>query len=336
MKKKMILPILILVLSMTSLMIYAQEDPGYTFEEYSYYQKAQKETDLNKKEAALFEFLQKFPDQNKLMPYIIGEFQKLFNARIQKKQYNKVISAANKLLKIRKNEIVAYNGLATASYQKKDFPSYVKYAEIIYKQKPSPTLAYYISDAAITAKDYTRAEKYLSSVSKGGTLLMKIDLVTKLFKSYMMQKNTQGATGKAKKLITLFEKNPNKPTDFKGGNWGTYKNNILKSCYDFLAKHCMEKQNYAGAIAAFLKLMALNNNDASLHLRLGMAYWLDGKATMAAPELAMSVALNDDNISPKAEAQLRKMLEKNELTGKALEDKYKELLDDAKLKLNLP
>jgi|GEM_PF-1184504 len=334
--KKVLIPLALLLLLPVNALLAQQEDPGYTFEEYSYYQKAVKETDLDKKEEALFEFMSKFPEQKNLMPYVMAEFQKLFNARMQKQQYDQVISAANKLLQQRPNETVALNGLAMAYFQKKDYANYLKYAEILFQKSPNPTLAYYMDDAALNIKDTARAEKYLPQVERGGTLLMKIDLISRLFKLYVAENNVAEAITKGQKLIALLEANPNAPSDFKGGNWNTYKNNLLQSSYDFLANHYIANKDYAGALPYLQRLIGLNPKDAALHFRMGMAFWLNGKASMAAPELAMAVVLNDDKVSPRAEKQLKELLQKSGNEGQALTDKFNELVADARTKLNLP
>jgi tetratricopeptide (TPR) repeat protein len=270
------------------------------------------------------------------MPYVMGEFQKLFNARLQKKQYDQIISAANKLLQSRPNETVAFSGLAMAYFQKKDYGNYLKYAEILYQKDPNPTLAYYMDDAAINIKDSSRAEKYLTPVERGGTLLMKIDLISRLYKLYVAENNTSEAINKAEKLIALLEANPSPPNDFKGGNWNTYKNNILQSCYDFMASHYISNKDYGKALAFLQRLSNMNPKDASLHFRMGMAFWLNGKASMAAPELAMAVVLEDGTISPRAEKQLKELLQRSGNEGQALTDKYNQLIDDAKTRLNIP
>src|SRR6266540_3632995 len=61
----------------------------YTEEEYDAYEKAKGETDIDKRQTALFAFLEKYP-QSKLKPYIVSEYQILLFEYQKKKDFEKL------------------------------------------------------------------------------------------------------------------------------------------------------------------------------------------------------------------------------------------------------
>lgn len=328
MKKSIFLLVLLSSIFLTFILADAQESPGYSYEEYSYYTKAQKEKDLDKKDAALFEFMEKYPD-SKLMPYIMAEFQKYFTARIQNKQFDKAIADAKKLLSIRKDEPVAINTLAAAYYQKKDYSEYLQYAEMIYAKNPTPQLAYYMADAALNIGDIAKAEKYTSAVERTGTLVMKVDLNYKLYLYYRRNKNDNKTLEQAQTLANLL-RGATRPADFKG-DWDKYRTSILLPVLGTLGTHYMQVKDFNQAIPTFQQLLSMNNKDAVSHFYLGLAYWFNKQATKAAPEFAKAIVLNVDPISQRAEDQLRKLLKAVNQGDK----EYQKFLSDARTELGL-
>lgn len=331
MNKQRVTWIVLVLLAVTGLASVAQaqeENSNYTYEEYSYYTKAQKETDLAKKEAALFEFMEKFP-QSTLVPNILGEFQNYFTGQMQQKNYDAVIAAAQKLLGIRPEEQVALQALAGAYFFKQDFTNYITYGEMIYAKHPLPEPAYYLGGAAVSIGDIPKAEKYLLELEKIGTLPMRIDVTFKIYNFYFTKKDEAKAVEYAQKVVALFENNP-KPDDFQG-DWGAFELQFLNPCYGYLGNYNMTRaKNYTVAAEMFTKILQKNPKDAATHFYLGMAYWLSGKATMAAPCLAKATVLKVSPISEKAAAQLNKLL-----TNAGLAEKYEEYLTKAKVELGL-
>lgn len=309
------------------LAVMAQEESSeYTFEEYSYYDKAKKETDPVKKEADLFEFMEKFP-QSKLTPHAMAEFKNLFDMLLQQKNYDATIAAANKLLTIRPDELVAHQALAGAYYFKQDFANYLKSSEIIYAKSPATEQAYFMADAAIKISDAARAEKYYADVEKGDKPLMKVDLAFKLFNFYMKTDEAKAIAYATKVTETMAV--TEKPADFQG-DWAVFKMSMVNPCYGYLGNVAFKAKNFDQAAAMFGKILENNPKDAATHFYLGMALWFGKKAKEAAPEFAKAYVLNVSPVSEKANEQLKKLLE-----GAGLSAKYDEYVANAKTDLGL-
>ncbi len=311
------------------LAVMAQEESSeYTFEEYSYYDKAKKETDPAKKEADLFEFLEKFP-QSKLIPHAMAEFKNLFDMLMQQKKYDEAIAAANKLLAVRPDELVAHQALAGAYYFKQDYANYLKSSEIIYAKSPATEPAYYMADAAIKINDFATAEKYFADVEKGDRPLMRIDLAFKLFQAFAKADEAK-ATAYAQKVIDACNATPQAPPAFQGADWNAFRVSMINPCYGYMGNVAFRAKNFDQAAVMFGKILENNPKDAATHFYLGMALWFGKKAKEAAPEFAKAVVLNVSPVSEKANEQLHKLLE-----GAGLADKYNEYITNAKTDLGL-
>lgn len=319
----------LLCLVLPPLAVMAQEESSeYTFEEYSYYDKAKKETDPVKKEADLFEFMEKFP-QSKLIPHAMAEFKTLFDMLMQQKKYDEAIAAANKLLTMHPDELVAHQALAGAYYFKQDYANYLKYSGIIYTKNPSTEPAYYMADAAIKINDFATAEKYFADVDKGDRPLMRIDLAFKLFQAFTKTDEAK-ATAFAHKVIDACNATPEAPAAFQGADWNAFRISMVNPCYDFLGNNAFKVQNYDVAAQMYTKISESFPKDATTHFKLGMAYWYGKKAKEAAPEFAKAVVLKVSPVSEKADAQLRKLLESAGLAAK-----YDEYIATAKTDLGI-
>mgnify|MGYP001171424590 FL=1 len=297
----------------------------YTYEEYSYYNKAKTETDLAKKEAAIFEFLEKFPN-SKLLQYVMVEFQQYANGMIQKGGHDQVIAAAKRLQQMVPDSDVPVQSMASAYYFKQDYPNYLAQSEILYAKQPNVQMAYYMADAAIKCGDTVRAEKYLGAVEQEGALLMKVDLAYKLF-GYYMGKDDSKTVETAHKVIALLN-GSEAPADFKG-DWNAFKNGTLTACYNAVGNACLKASDFTGAAETFEKVVQINPKDAAAYFYLGLSYWFGKQAKAAAPAFAKAAVLNQA-VSPKAADQLRKLLD-----GAGMAEKYDEYLATAKAELGI-
>jgi len=326
--KKHSLILIAAVMLCLPLSIVAQEQASSenTYEEYSYYNKAKTETDLAKKEAAVFEFIEKYPE-SKLMVYLGQEFTAVVDGLLQKKEYDHAIATIQKYQTMR-NDDQAVQLLAKAYYFKQDFANYLVNCEIIYAKNPDVQMAYFMSDAAIKLPDFARAEKYLAAVEEKGNLMMKLDLAFKLFTAYQAKADAPHALASAQKVVALLE-NAEKPADFQG-DWAATRTQYLAPSYGYIGNSSLMAKNFEGAAGAFEKILGLNPKDAASYLYLGVSYWMGGKAPKAAPAFAKAVVLNNPQVSPKAEAQLKKLLETAQMA-----DKYNEFLATAKADLGI-
>lgn len=304
----------------------AQEQEGeYTYEEYSYYNKAKTEADLAKKELALFEFLEKFPD-SKLMPHVMAEFQNYFNALVQRKSYDQAVTTAKKLLEIRKDENVAISAISSAYYLKQDWSNYAVYADMMYAKTPSGDLAYYIAAAAVDGNVAAMQDKYIPIVESNGTLPMRVVLAHKQYSKAFAAQDQTKALEYARKIDGLFTNNA-KPDNFQG-DWSAFVKQYHIPVLSWMAAAIARANDLEGAAAVYAKLVEFNPRDAGNQYRLGMIYWRAKKATQAGLPLAKAVVLNDPRISPNAERDLR------ELT-KEVPDKYNEYIEAAKKELGI-
>ncbi len=309
-----------------SVAIFSQAN--YTRAEYDAYMKIAKATTAQAKESNILGFVNKFP-KSALMKYVKGEIQKVFSMLLKGKNYQEMIKFGKNLLNTSLDKNIAYNFLCTGYYGSGDFKNYIVYGKKLYKLNPSPTLAYYICLASLKINDEATLEEYAGYVKANGNFQMKMDILSKLNRFYRKKGETQKALNCALEIVNVIEKS-GRPANFKG-DWNKYLHSFYMPFLRYLAVYYTKNKNYSEAIKYYNKIVKISPKNAFAHFSLGLLYWYSRKATLAAPEFAKAVVINDPKVSPKADAKLKEMLKKIKNGNK----KYQELIAQAKTSLGM-
>lgn len=306
----------------------AQEAKQPSFEEYSYYTKAQKETDFAKKEAALFEFLEKYPDSS-LMKNVRYEFQVLFNGLFKEKQFDKAIAVANKLAEVMKEDLLPTQYLAQAYYQKGDNANFIVHAEKLYAKYPSSQSAYYLATSALAVGDYAKVDQYAGDVeAKQGGPAMLADLYFKIQQT-TAGKNDDISAKYAQKAADLLE---NKPT-LEGfqGDWKAFRGHIFTQSVMYLGRRAVAADKNADAAVQFERLIKDDPKNADGYFFKGLALYAGGEAKAAAEAFARAIVLNKPTVSDNASKKLDEIIS---ATGADATERTK-FLDAAKAALGV-
>ncbi len=301
---------------------------NYTRAEYNAYMKIAKATTTQAKEANILAFVKKYP-KSALMKYVKGEIQKVFSMLVKGKKYSEMVSFGKKLLNVPLNKVIPCNFLCVGCYNTGDYKDYITYGKELYSTSPSPSLAYFISLAALKVGDESTLEEYAGYVKSGGSFQMKMDILSKLNRFYLKRGENQKALNCALEIVNIIETG-GKPANFKG-DWNKYLHSFYLPFLKYLAIYYTKNKNYSEAIKYYNKIVQISPKNAFAHFSLGMLYWFSRKATLAAPEFAKAIVINDPKVSPKADAKLKEMLKKIKNGNK----KYQELVAKAKTELGI-
>ena len=134
----------------------------YTEEEYDAWEKATNEPDLDKRQAALVAFLEKWP-KSKLKPHIVPAYQKLLYEYQQKQNYAKLGSAAEAWLKYEPDDFTGIAFTAEAAQKLGQDQKFIEYGQKVCAKKPSADLALLLAQSYKKIGDKA---KYLEWVEK--------------------------------------------------------------------------------------------------------------------------------------------------------------------------
>ncbi len=320
--------LLFLAISIFLFSFFGITQANYTRAEYDAYMKIAKAQTASAKEANILAFVKKYP-KSALMKYVKGEIQKVFMMLLKGKNFKEMIDFGKKLLNAPIDKQIPFNFLCTGCYGCGDYRNYINYAKKVYANTPSSSLAYYISLAALKTGDESTLEEYAGYVKSSGNFQMKMDILSKLNRFYLKRGETQKALNCALEIVNVIETN-GKPANFKG-DWNKYLHSFYLPFLKYLAVYYTKNKNYSEAIKYYNKIVKISPKNAFAHFSLGLLYWFSRKATLAAPEFAKAIVINDPKVSPKADAKLKEMLKKIK-NGKK---KYEELLAKAKTELGI-
>src|SRR5438552_6840121 len=134
----------------------------YTEEEYDACEKATNEPNLDKRQAALVAFLEKWP-KSKLKPHIVPAYQKLLYEYQQKQNYVKLTSAAEAWLKYEPDDFTSIAFIAEAAQKLGQDQKFIEYGQRVYAKKPTGGIALMLAQSYRKLGDEA---KYLEWVEK--------------------------------------------------------------------------------------------------------------------------------------------------------------------------
>ena len=247
-----------------------QEEQEYTEEEYDAYDKAVKEPDLEKRGSALIAFMEKYP-KSKLQPHIVAAYQTLAYELRTKKEFDKLLSLAERWLKFFPDDLQTIAYAAEAANQLGNTQKYFEYALKIYSVKPAPSLAYEIMQ---TYKKLGDEPKYLEWISKvlaypeyAGDFKLRMDLVEKYAQEKNLSKAAEYAQVTLKSLATA-----KKPDSMSEADWQKGVRAMRRACNWFIGLNDYEDKKYPQAVQAFENALKVEVFPGAFYY-IGMCQW---------------------------------------------------------------
>lgn len=288
-------------------------DPGYTEEEYSAWETADKEPDLEKRAQMLIEVVKKYPE-SKILPHAEASYRTMLFELSQAKNYALLEPLAEKWLMVRPGSKDTITFIAQASEKLGHDKRCVECLEELYQMEPTATMAFSIMQMYKKMNNQAKVLQWSDVVFKApeyaADYLERYEFVRKYTEANNIPKAAEYAQ------LTL------KSAD-QAKNLSAEKLEHLKkvrhACYHVIAMDLMEKDKCADAIETFKKALAVDKYGEGYYY-IAQCYEKLGKDKVedfAIPYYARA-ELHGGEVAPKAKARLEtlyKALHNNTIIG---------------------
>jgi tetratricopeptide (TPR) repeat protein len=223
-----------------------EAEPEYSEEEYSCYDTATKEPDLQTRGTDLINCIQKYP-QTKLMPYINAAYKTLLFDCSSSKKYVELEALAEQWLKLHPDDYETVARVAEAAGPLGHDDKYVQCLEKLYKMKPISTLP---EDIARTHEKLNNKAKYIEWTETAiklpeneANFMLRFNLVRTFIASKDYAKAAEYAQA-ALNSVALVKPQTSQSTLEQ-------LRDVRHACYDIIGRNLIQKDKFAEAIASF-------------------------------------------------------------------------------------
>jgi tetratricopeptide (TPR) repeat protein len=277
----------------------------YTEEEYDACFKATDEPDLDKRQAALIAFLEKWP-QSKLKEHVVPAYKKLLYEYQQKQNYAKLIPAAEAWLKYEPDDLTTIAFIAEAAQKLGQDAKFLEYGQKLYAKNPSGDLSWWLSQSYKKTGDQAKyliwVEKTLSDPKYKGRFDLHMEFVDKFTK----EKNFAKAAEHAQMALTALEA-AKKPDTTSESDWLKAVTAVKRACHYIIGVNYYDKDKYNEAVQSLERCISVDPRFDWAHYYIGLSLWKQGKleTNEALLSFAKAVRLNGE-----ASGQAKEHLEK--------------------------
>jgi tetratricopeptide (TPR) repeat protein len=234
-----------------------QPEEEYTEEEYDAYEKATKEPDPDKRQAALVAFMEKYP-KSKLQQYIVHSYKGLLDEYQKKKNYAKLQPAAEAWLKYEPNDLATTAYIAEAAREQGQDKKFIDYAQKIYAVKPSADMAYLIAQSFKKIGDQAKYDEWNEKTFTDpkyamGEFKQRIDKM----EAFVKEKNFAKAAESAQLVLKSLE-TTKKPDDVSEADWRKTVTTLKRSCHYFIGVNYYDQDKYTEAIESMKQALAID------------------------------------------------------------------------------
>jgi tetratricopeptide (TPR) repeat protein len=234
-----------------------QPEEEYTEEEYDAYEKATKEPDSDKRQAALIAFMEKYP-KSKLQQYIVHSYKSLLAEYHTSKNYAKLLPAAEQWLKYEPNDLRSMAYIADAAKGLGDDKKFVEYGQKIYAAKPVADMAYEIAQSFKKIGDQAKYDEWNEKTFSDpkyamGEFKQRIDKM----EAFVKEKNFAKAAESAQLVLKSLE-TTKKPDDVSEADWRKTITTLKRSCYYFIGVNYYDQDKYTEAIKSMEQALAID------------------------------------------------------------------------------
>ena len=292
-------------------------DYQYTRRDVPRYEEIKKETDPQKLAGLLIEFLKERPI-NRLLPYIVQDYQNVIVGHLGKKEWDRAVSMAEQMQAVLPTDrvvdqavesgdvtIVENNvtelkqqlrqarqqmqqAILTAHFSSGNWAKAAELQEQLYKAAPSIQGVELLADIYLQMQNY---DKYLENAKK---LMAEFPInqpkgFNAAFTSvqiYMQKNDVPTATDLYKRLMDVYgDKLPEGITE---AQWNPHR----ATAYSLLAQEPYSKKDYRKAVEMFERVLKADPANGDAYYYIGLCKWqLEGQDSAIDP-LAKSVVLN--------------------------------------------
>ncbi len=236
----------------------AQPEEEYTEEEYDAYEKATKEPDPDKRQAALIAFMEKYP-KSKLQQYIVHSYKSLLAEYHKNKNYAKLLPAAEQWLKYEPNDLGSMAYIADAAKGLGDDKKFVEYGQKIYAAKPSADMAYEIAQTFKKIGDQAKYEEWTEKTLADpkyavGEFNLRVD---KMEEAFLKEKNFAKAAESAQLVLKSLE-TTKKPDGVSEADWRKKLTAYKRECHYFIGVNYYDQDKYTEAIKSMEQALAID------------------------------------------------------------------------------
>ncbi len=277
----------------------------YTEEEYDAWEKATNEPDLDKRQAALIAFLEKWP-QSKLKEHIVPAYQKLLYEYQQKQNYAKLASAAEAWLKYEPDDLTSIVFIAESTQKLGQDQKFIEYGQKVYAKKPSADLALLLAQSYKKVGDRVKymdwVEKVLADPKYADQFGLRMEFVDK----YAKEKNIAKAAEHAQLALKAVEA-AKKPPTTPEAEWRKNIKETKRWCHYYVGLNLYDKDKFAEAVQSLEQCLSVDPRFDWAHYYIGLSLWKLGKLENNEALLSFAKAVR---INGEASAQAKEHLEK--------------------------
>ncbi len=292
-----------------------QED--YTDEEYEAWEKATNEPDLDKRQAALVAFLEKWP-KSKLKPHIVSPYQKLLYEYQQKQNYLKLASAAEAWLKYEPDDFTSIAFIAEAAHKLGQDQKFIDYGQRVYAKKPSADLCLLLAQSYKKVGDKAKylvwVEKTLADPKYADQFGLRMEFVDQ----YAKEKNIAKAAEHAQLALKALDA-ARQPSGTPEAEWRNKVRETRRWCHYYIGLNLYDKDKFSEAVQSLERSLAVDPKFDWAHYYIGLSLWKLNKVENNEAPLAFAKAvLLKGEAAPQAKEHLEKIykaLHNDHLTG---------------------
>jgi tetratricopeptide (TPR) repeat protein len=264
--------------------------------EYKAYQDIQAEKDSAKKIDLIVSLLKEKPKSK----YAMAEYRNLILELRKEKNWQEMITAGEKVLKVIPDDSISINALKEAYSETKNTKGFVAFAEKAYASTPSGDFAYAIANGY---KELGNDAKFMQWGDKAIAANPNyVDLLSDLIRKASAMQNHTLAAKYAKVCIKALPTAP-KPESADARTWKNFTDVTYAISYAAIGNAAYENRNFAEAIKNLESAVKYYRNMDSAYYYLGMSYWQINKMGPAELNFAKAYVLKG-SVSTQAKKQL--------------------------------
>jgi len=236
----------------------AQPEEEYTEEEYDAYEKATKEPDPDKRQAALIAFMEKYP-KSKLQQYIVHSYRSLLAEYLKNKNHAKLLPAAEQWLKYEPNDLATIAYIADAARGLGEDKKFIEYGQKVYALKPSADMAYEIAQSYKKVGDQAKYDEWNEKTFSDpkyamGEFKQRVDKM----EGFVKEKNFAKAAESAHLVLKSLE-TTKKPDGVSEADWRKTVTSVKRSCYYFIGVNYYDQDKYTEALKSMEQVLTIDN-----------------------------------------------------------------------------
>src|SRR5262245_13335684 len=234
-----------------------QQEEEYTEEEYDAYEKATKEPDSDKRQAALIAFMEKYP-KSKLQQYIVHSYKSLLAEYHKNKNHAKLLPAAEQWLKYEPNDLGSMAYIADAARGLGQDQKFTEYGQKIYAVKPSPDMAYEIAQSFKKIGNQAKYEEWTQkSYADPKYVTSEINTQMQTADKFVKEKNFAKAAESAQSALKLVE-GAKKPDSVSEADWRKTVTAVKRSSHYVIGVNYYDQDKYTECIKSMEQALKID------------------------------------------------------------------------------